>query len=133
MTNLMKFILLAFLTTLSFAKVAPDYNTALAMSAKENKPIVLTVVITNCPWCHKMQDETFKTPSVAQKLQDQFITLILNKDTDTVPPQLKAKVVPATFFLNAKGEKITHPAIGFFGAQDFNDFLTEALTKYKAK
>lgn len=133
MFALLKFILFCTLATISFAGSAPNYDTALAMSAKEKKPIIVTVVITNCPWCHKMKNETFKDPTVAKTMQDKFITLVLNKDTDTIPSQLKAKLVPANFFLNSKGEKITNPAIGYFDAKDFNDFLNDALAKSGTK
>ncbi len=124
------FIITALLASLH-AQPAQNFETALKMSAAEKKPIMLTIVTTYCPWCHKLKTETFKSPLIESTINDKFITLILNKDSDTIPQGLNAKIVPTTYFLNSKGEKFSQPAIGFFEAKDFNDFLTEALKKYK--
>ena len=121
--------LLTFLTSICFAQPAPNYSVALAMSAKDKKPIAITVVTTTCPWCHKLLNDTFKDPEVAKVMQDKFITLTLNKDIDDIPSQLKARLAPTTFFLNSKGEKISQTAIGFFEPKDFLEFLDDALKK----
>lgn len=132
MNFLFKILLItAFGAAYLFAQPAQNFETALKMSANEKKPIMLTIVTTYCPWCHKLRTETFKNPLIENTINDKFITLVLNKDSDTIPQGLNAKIVPTTYFLNSKGEKFSQPAIGFFEAKDFNDFLTEALKKYK--
>jgi thiol:disulfide interchange protein len=127
MAKIISMCAMLLITTLSFAQIAPNYETALAMSAKEKKPIMITIVTSYCPWCHKLKNETFKDPAVAKTMQERFITLILNKDSDKIPQGLSAKVVPTTFFINSKGAKISQSAIGFFEAKDFSDFLTDAI------
>lgn len=128
---LKSFIMINIFLATMFAAQAQNYESALKMSVAEKKPIMLTIITTYCPWCHKLKTETFKSPLIESTINDKFITLILNKDSDTIPQGLNAKIVPTTYFLNSKGEKFSQPAIGFFEAKDFNDFLTEALKKYK--
>jgi hypothetical protein len=40
-------------------------------------------------------------------------------------------MVPTTFFLNANGDKISETATGYFPADDFKDFLEDAVKKGK--
>jgi thioredoxin-related protein len=122
--------LVAFFANFIFAAdYFTDYKEGLALAQKENKVLAITVVSTNCPWCHKFIRETMKNPKISQVMKQNFVHIVLNKDTQEIPTQFAAKYVPATFFINNKGEKIATTAIGFLNSEDFYEFMEDAVKK----
>ena len=108
-----------------------DYKLALTKAKSEHKLVALTIVQTHCPWCYKFENETLKDKTISQIITQNFVHVVLNRDTQELPSGFKARLVPTTFFLNANGDKIADPAIGFFDNKDFDDFLEEAIKKAK--
>ena len=108
-----------------------DFNTALAKAKQENKLVMLTVVSTNCPWCKRFKTETLNDSEVSKVMKQDFVFVVLNRDTQEIPVQFKSRLVPTTFFLNSSGQKITTQAVGYFDAVDFMDFLVDAIKKGK--
>lgn len=108
-----------------------DYKQGLLMAQKENKLVAVTIVQTSCPWCVRFKKETLPNPEISKTLKQNFVHIFLNKDTQEIPQHLKARLVPTTFFLNKNGEKISAQATGYFGPEDFTDFLNDALKKGK--
>jgi len=123
---------LLFLSISLFADVKfKKYDDALKEAQKDNKLIALTVVSTNCPWCHKLLKETLKDKMVESIINKDFIYVVINKDTTPLPNGITARMVPATFFLDKTGQKLSSPAIGFWEAEDFASYLNDALKKAK--
>jgi thioredoxin-related protein len=124
--------LVAFFANFIFAAdFISDLKEGLALAQKENKALAVTVVSTNCPWCHKFMRETMNNPKISSTMKQSFVHVVLNKDTQEIPAQFAAKYVPATFFINNKGEKIATTAIGFLNSEDFYDFMSDAVKKNK--
>jgi len=125
-------VALIFLSISLFADVKfKKYDEALKEAQKNNKLIALTVVSTTCPWCHKLLTETLKDKNVESMINKDFVYVIINKDTTPLPNGITARMVPTTFFLDKTGQKLTSPAIGFWEAEDFVSYLTDALKKAK--
>lgn len=113
-------------------KFVSKLDEGMAIAQKENKLVVLTVVSTNCGWCHKLLNETLKNKRVEEIVNKNFVYVVLNKDIDQVPGNLKTKLVPVTYFFDAKGNELTkRPALGFWEAEDFVAYLNDALKKAK--
>ncbi len=108
-----------------------QYDEALKEAQKDNKIIALTVVSSACPWCHKLLQETLKDKTVDGIINKDFIYVVVNKDTSALPNGISARLVPTTYFLNKTGQKISQSAIGFWNAEDFTSYLTDAVKKAK--
>lgn len=113
-------------------KFVPKLEDAMAIAKKENKLVALTVVSTNCGWCHKLLGETLKNKKVEEMVNKNFVYVVLNKDVDQIPANLKTQLVPVTYFFDAKGNELTkRPVLGFWDAEDFVAYLNDALKKAK--
>lgn len=122
-----------FFTLSLFAEIKfKKYDEAMQEAAKTNKIVVATVVSSTCPWCRKFEAETLKRKIIETAINKDFIYVILNKDTDTMPQPLShTMMVPSTFFLDKKGNIVSQTAVGFKYPDEFMDYLTEVLKKAK--
>lgn len=124
-------LILLSLSLFADIKFVQKYEDGLAEAQKENKLIALTVVSTNCPWCHKLLETTLKDKRVEDIINKNFVYVLVNKDITTPPSGMTARLVPATFFLDKNGRKVSLPAIGYWDADDFIGYLNDALKKAK--
>ena len=53
---------------------------ALAMARKKDKPIFLSIGYSTCHWCHVMEKETFESVSVAKFLNENFISIKVDRE-----------------------------------------------------
>ena len=49
-------------------------------AVKENKPIFLSIGYSSCHWCHVMERETFENEEIAKKLNENFISIKVDKE-----------------------------------------------------
>ena len=112
-------------------KTYGNLDEAFAIAKAENKAVALTVVSTNCPWCHKPIKQTIKEKRVEETLSKNFIYVVLNKDVDQIPDGYKTRMVPTTFFMDKNGQKTAQSAVGFWEADDFLSYLGDAKKKTK--
>jgi len=125
------FLIVLFANFIFAADYVSDYKEGIAIAQKEGKVLAVTVISTNCPWCHRFMRETMKNPKISSLMKQNFVHVVLNKDTQEIPTQFVSRLVPTTYFVNNKGEKIATTAIGFLTSEDFEDFLTDAVKKGK--
>ena len=54
----------------------------------EDKPIFLSIGYSTCHWCHVMEEESFEDPEVAERLNDTFVSIKVDReerpDVDTI-------------------------------------------------
>src|SRR5574343_34708 len=81
-----------------------DLDIATSKAKKENKNIILYVYSTNCPWCKKMDKNTYKNNHVIDELNKNYVFVKLNRDTDKIPEELIPRFVPTTYILNKNQE-----------------------------
>src|SRR6266850_579267 len=53
---------------------------ALERAAKEDKPIFLSIGYSTCHWCHVMEHESFEDASVADVLNQNFISIKVDRE-----------------------------------------------------
>ncbi|ERH00831.1 MAG: conserved thioredoxin domain protein [Halonotius sp. J07HN6] len=58
----------------------PWDDTALDAASEENKPIFLSIGYSACHWCHVMEEESFQDEAVAQRLNDNFVPIKVDRE-----------------------------------------------------
>ena len=53
---------------------------AFAKARGENKPIFLSIGYSTCHWCHVMEHESFESPDIAAVLNDQFVSIKVDRE-----------------------------------------------------
>lgn len=107
------------------------YSEALAVAQKEKKPLMVTVVSTNCPWCHRFTGYTLKDKTVSERINREFVAVLINRDTDTLPSGISARLVPTTFFIDNNGKKLINPVVGYWDIENFSSYIDDAVKKVK--
>ena len=57
----------------------PWDDAALAAAKEQNKPIFLSIGYSACHWCHVMEEESFEDEAVAERLNDQFVPVKVDR------------------------------------------------------
>ncbi len=91
---------------------------AFETARRENKPIFLSIGYSTCHWCHVMENESFDDPQVAQRLNDAFICIKVDREELPDVDQMYMSVVNA---MTGRGGwpmtvVMTPERIPFFGA-----------------
>ena len=63
---------------------------------KENKPIFLSVGYSTCHWCHVMEHESFENPSIAKLMNDNFVSIKVDREERPDIDQVYMTFVQAT-------------------------------------
>ena len=58
----------------------PWGNEAFQKAEKENKPIFLSIGYSTCHWCHVMEHESFEDEEVAKLMNDNFISIKVDRE-----------------------------------------------------
>jgi len=53
---------------------------AVALAQEKNLPIFISIGYSSCHWCHVMNNESFSDPSVAEILNNQFISIKIDRE-----------------------------------------------------
>ncbi len=69
---------------------------AFAKARKENKPIFLSVGYSTCHWCHVMEHESFENPEIAQMMNDNFVSIKVDREERPDVDQVYMTFVQAT-------------------------------------
>ena len=82
-----------------------DIRSALQSARAANRPLLLFVTSSHCPYCRKMESNTLSTPTVARRVQDSFVPLLVNADeSSAIAAQLKVSGVPTTLVVLPDGQ-----------------------------
>ncbi|WP_457592090.1 thioredoxin family protein [Hydrogenimonas sp.] len=133
----MKQVLLTLLLLLVplFAEVewAMDYSDALAESKESGKPVLVMISQESCNYCFFMKSQVFTKPKVARFVNENFIPVELDLQSDPLPPYLKPYGTP-TFYIVAQGGKIvSRPIVGAAKADAFIQRVRQELDKMREK
>jgi len=63
---------------------------------KENKPIFLSVGYSTCHWCHVMEHESFENPAIAKLMNDNFVSIKVDREQRPDIDQVYMTFVQAT-------------------------------------
>ena len=110
-----------------------DYTSALHLAQKENKPLMLVVVTSYCPWCRKFERKSLASKSVSSVVKKYFVAVIVdrNKDAETFPELFQSPRIPVVFFIDPNSGKAFWETIGYLNRVDFLDALGEAQSLFQ--
>jgi thiol:disulfide interchange protein DsbD len=118
-----------------------DYDEALAVAKRENKPLMLDFTGVNCVNCRKMEGQVWSDPAVMKKLKEDFILVSLyvdvhnidlpepehyysealsqqvetlgDKNADLQVKRFGANTQPYYFFVDGKGNQLVDEGYGY--------------------
>lgn len=111
-----------------------EFEEALALADRTNKPIIVDVGAPWCGWCHKMKQEVY--PNLDKQVNHKFIFTRLNRDDNNskityggrsltplkISQELGVQQVPSIVILNEKGEYLMHKS-GFTKSEELKSLL----------
>ena len=104
----MMFVLLAAMvsTPLVAEEIAwnKDVKSAWQAAQAANRPLLLFVTSSHCPYCRKMESNTLSSPTVARRVHDSYVPVLLNADeSSAIAAQLRVSGVPTTLLVLPNG------------------------------
>ena len=108
-----------------------DYAQALEKAQKEDKPMMLVISTKTCPWCRKLEQQVLKRKNINKQVQNDFIGVPIERDTDVYPKKFTPKVVPTIVFVNPKDESVIFTSYGYKPKKEFSTLLKEVHVEYK--
>ncbi len=113
---------------------------------KEDKPVFLSIGYSTCHWCHVMEEESFENPEVARIMNENFVSIKVDREERPDLDQIYMQAVmamtgsggwPMSVFLTPDG----HPFYGgtYFPPEDrwgrpgFKSLLLSIATAWKTK
>lgn len=138
-----------------------DYNEALNIARKLNRPLMLDFTGINCVNCRRMEGEVWSDPQVMKRLKNNFVIVSLYVDVNNIDLQpseqyyskaLNQKVTtlgaknadlqvskynantqPYYFFLDANENRLEPEGYGYDSdVEKFKNMLDDVIIKYKA-
>lgn len=107
-----------------------DYSAARKEAADKGLPIVIDFITDNCLWCKKMDASTFRDTAVIAAMNEQYVPLKVNADSDpTLAQTLRISQYP-TLVLAAPDGKILGVLEGYQEAAALADTLRKAASPY---
>lgn len=112
-----------------------DYHKAVIIAKKEQKPVMLLVVTSYCPWCRKFERKTLSAETIAATVRSKFVPVIVdrNKDAENFPKKFQTPRIPTVFFVDPKDEMEFWETIGYVKKSEFADALKEAENLYNKR
>ena len=82
-----------------------DVASALQEARTQGRPIMMFVTAKWCKYCHKMENVTFTNAAITQKVQDRFVSLMIDADEQPeLVEKFKIDGFPATLFFGPDGK-----------------------------
>ena len=102
-----------------------DFGDALIKAKKENKLIMLFIHEEGGPWCSRMREGAFKDKDVLELLNENYISVDLDRYEDIVPKEYYTGFVPVVYLVDPHSKKILKSSIGYTEAMSLADKLEE--------
>jgi uncharacterized protein YyaL (SSP411 family) len=122
----------------------PWGDAAFERARREDKPIFLSIGYSTCHWCHVMEHESFESPEIARLLNDDFVSIKVDReerpDVDRVYMSFVQSTTgsggwPMTVFLTPDLKPFYggtyFPPTSRWGRPGFSDLLTELARVWK--
>lgn len=108
-----------------------SYEQALVKAKKEGKPLMVLITSETCRWCRKLESTTLQDDEIVSRINTSFQVVNVTKDKSIYPKNLTAKMVPMSYFVDPRNGKVLYSMPGFWGTEDYNSILDDAIQKYK--
>ena len=112
-----------------------DYNKALSIAKKEDKPLMLVVVTSYCPWCRKFERKTLASKTISPIVKSMYIPVVVdrNKDAEMFPKKFQTPRIPTVFFVDPRDGKEYWESIGYLNKKEFAEALDDAGVLFKKR
>ena len=109
-----------------------DYEQALAVAEIEEKPLMLVVVTSYCPWCRKFERKTLSSKAIRTTIKEEYIAVIVdrNKDAETFPKCYQTPRIPTVYFIDSETKKQYWQSVGYLNKTEFEEALDDAQKLY---
>ena len=124
----------------------PWNQTALKKAISENKPIFLSVGYSACHWCHVMEHESFENDSIAEIMNESFVSIKVDREERPDLDDIYQKVCqmttgqggwPLSVFLTPDQKPFYvgtyFPALDSYGRPGFESLLRQLAQAWKEK
>lgn len=100
-----------------------DWRTATQLAARQNRPLLVLVTASWCGPCHRMLEQSFPDPTVAARVNSQFVPLVLDVDQqEDLVRQLRVDSMPTLIVMDERGNLLSRHS-GFLSASQLNSHL----------
>jgi len=96
----------------SITSTYSDYKEAFKKAKKSNKPVFILFTTSYCRWCKKLKETTLKEQEIINRLNSEFVVLLLDKNHSQYPSKYKVSAVP-TVYITDKNEEIFTSIVGY--------------------
>ena len=112
-----------------------DYNKAMIIAKKEDKPLMLVVVTSYCPWCRKFERKSLSSKKIAPMVKSMFIPVIVdrNNDAEMFPKKFQTPRIPTVFFIDPKDGMKYWESLGYLNKTEFAEALEDADVLFKKR
>jgi tetratricopeptide (TPR) repeat protein len=104
-----------------------DYGAARKEAQEKGLPIMLDFGTSNCFWCRKLDENTFRDPRIIALLNERFIPLKVDGERETTLVQALRVASYPTLVLAASDGRILGTLEGYQEAEKFHDSLHRTL------
>jgi len=108
-----------------------DYPAARREAAETGKPLFLDFGFEGCPWCHKLDNETLREPSVARMLNNSYVPLkidVMDPVNRRLVQSLRLEGFPTVITASPEG-RVTTLQEGFVNARGMRALLARGLKR----
>lgn len=120
-----------FIASFMFAteiKWEKDYKSALEISEKSKKPVLMLIDGVNCPFCELLKADVLSDKKVANFINENFVPIHVLKGDGTYPAKkFTVYGTPTTYFITSKGEQQQSPIIGYVKKSKYLKYLNMGL------
>ena len=102
------------------------------LAKKENRPVLLSIVASWCPWCRSMDSEVLSDPAVVEIVEKEYVPVRVDKDKrPDINERYNMGGWPSFAILDPEGEAITGGT--YFTVYQFTALLEKVSTAYRER
>jgi thioredoxin-like negative regulator of GroEL len=104
-----------------------DYNSARREAQEKGLPLLLDFGTENCVWCRRLDETTFREPTIVGMMNKKFVPLKVDANRETALTQMLRIQSYPTLVLAAPDGKILATLEGYQDANRFHEHLQRVL------
>jgi YHS domain-containing protein/thioredoxin-related protein len=107
-----------------------DYARAMAEARAKNRAVWIQFTGPWCPWCVRMEHDTFPDPKVVGLTRDTVVPILLRSDLhEEIALRYGLSGLPATILVNPQGEVLAKHE-GYLDPATFHAYVVSALDRF---
>ncbi|MBI3838735.1 MAG: thioredoxin family protein [Planctomycetia bacterium] len=78
-----------------------DIQSAWQTAQMTNRPLLVFVTSSSCPYCRKMESNTLASPAIARRIRSSYVPVVVNaEESGAIAAQLQVRSVPTTIVIS---------------------------------